>query len=286
MITGLLAGKFMDIIKCDKETIPKIIKEIISNYSRNTNGLRLDIYGSSDNMLTLLVDYLNEYVIIVKHDGAHLSELSSNVFESLAKLLDEIIDDGCYIEVYSLSSNEIDLNLNVINERAVKDGSVHPYYQVSLEKILAITTNEQPRGGHKESGPNDKEVDKEHVYNILKEIVDEEYSKLLVSPSTIARILAFSRDYDIKELAKEEIKSYKYFNIIEDFVKSANVWAMLLKFDDYEVWAVKKDDSIGMIAKYMGGRTYTGSETVRIIEEELHNNIDKIDKVRVVLYYR
>ncbi|NPA99570.1 MAG: hypothetical protein GXO43_09345 [Crenarchaeota archaeon] len=285
MITSLLAGKFMDIIKCDKETIPKIIKEIISNHSRSTNGLRLDIYGSSDNMLTLLVDYLNEYVIIVKHDGTHLSELSSNMYESLAKLLDEIIDDRCYIEVYSLSPNEIDLNLNVINERAVKDGSIHPYYQVSLEKILAITTGEQT-SGFEEPGSPGKASNEEHIYSRLKDIIDEEYSKLLVSPSTIARILAFSRDYDIKELAKEEIKTYKYFNIIEDFVKSANVWAMLLKFDDYEVWAVKKDDSIGMIAKYMGGRTYTGSETVKIIEEELHNNIDKIDKIRVVLYYR
>lgn len=286
MITGLLAGRFIDIIKCDKETIPKIIKEIISNYSRSTNGLRLDIYGSSNDMLTLLVDYLNEYVVIVKHNGTHLSELSSNVYESLAKLLEEIIDDRCYIEVYSLSSNEIDLNLNVINERAIKDGSIHPYYQVSLEKILAISAIEKSSGDHKESRPNKEAEDKKYVYNILKEIVDEEYSKLLVSPSTIARILAFSRDYDIKELAKEEIKSYKYFNIIEDFVRSANIWALLLKFDDYEVWAVKKDDSIGMIAKYMGGITYTGSETVRIIEEELHNNIDKIDKVKVVLYYR
>ncbi len=267
MSLSVLPGKYLQIIRYDSENRDNILRSIIKKYERMYSGLRIDAYGYTNKIVLLVIDYVENKIIIAIYDSFNLKDLGGNSINIMEpfNIIKALIPEEGYFEIYALNNNELNLIKNILTERALIENIMQPYIEINIEKIF-------DRGNN-------------HTGSLINKI-DDNYSLEILSPHELAKILAYSRNYSIKILVKQELQSFKVKDLLEEFVKSTDLWAVNIKFDDHEIWAVKKDkDSFGIISRIKNKGYVKGRESISLIEK-LTRDSKNINRVIITFYHK
>ncbi len=280
MVSLNFPGRFIRIIRCEERKNPfTVISEIIKEFSeKGFTCLRLDMYGSSNYIITVLVNYSDNSVIIIKHDSSTIYDFSQSQ-ENILENIRETLGDTYYVEVYALNNNEFDMSLLIISEIALKDKIRQPYIRFEISQLLSYSEN---------TWDIEKTADNTNtrwsILDKIKKYIDPDYSRQLSKPTEKARILAFSKDYIVYRLSKVQITEEKCVDLFNRFLSSKDLWALLVRFDDNEIWVAKKNNSaLGLIVRYKD-KTYSDFEECVKICREIHKNIRKYNNITIILY--
>ncbi len=267
MSLSVLPGKYLQIIRYDSENRDNILKSIVKKYKGMYSGLRIDAYGYTNKIVLIVIDYAENKITIAIYDGFNLKDLRENSINIVEPfdIIKALIPEEGYFEIYALGNNELNLIKNILTERALIENITQPYIVINIEEIFDRRNN--------------------HTVNLINK-VDDNYSFEILSPHIIGKILAYSKDYSVKILVKQELQSFKLEDILKEFVKSVNIWAMNIRFDDNEIWAVKKDkDSFGIISMIKNKGYVKGRESISLIEKLMQDS-KNIDRVIITFYHR